>query len=63
MDYSSLLVDSNVYERFGIIPVGELIDHFPFGKFHDSPKKREYFGKMVKLTSPRYEAIVTHGVH
>lgn len=61
MDYSSLLVESKVYERFGVVPAEELVEQFPFGKNEDAPRKKEYFGKMVKLTSPRYEAIARYG--
>jgi hypothetical protein len=62
MDYSIILEDSPIYERFGAISAEELLEHFPFGKPENTPRKREYFGHMVKLTAERYRVYAEKGL-
>jgi len=51
-----------VYLRKGTVSVEEVIEFIPLEKNSKLPKRREYFGENVKLTSPRYKVFAIKGI-
>ena len=54
-------VSQPVYERKGIIKIEEVLDFVPIKNNLNGLKEKEYFGIMVRLTSPRYEVYAEKG--
>jgi 5-methylcytosine-specific restriction endonuclease McrA len=50
-----------VYKRLGTVEVDAILDIIPLEKNSDLPRKKEFFGEHVKLTSPRYLVYATKG--
>jgi len=51
-----------IYERLGTVPIDEVLKYIPLDKNSDLPRKREFFGVDVRMTSPRYVVYVKYGV-
>lgn len=53
---------NRVYRRLGTVAVDEMLEIIPVDKESKLPKRKEFFGESVKLTSGRYKVYAVKGV-